>query len=114
MQADEIRTVKVNWPTNVVSDALTMLCSLIPQPGTSVSGLIPRNPTLRARDGHLIRGTLKLQYFYDEAGYVSFGVGVMQDFAPVVPEEERSAVSHWVALGNALEELRGLVRNETT
>ena len=79
-----------------------------------MSGLIPRNPTLRARDGHLIRGTLKLQYFYDEAGYVSFGVGVMQDFAPVVPEEERSAVSHWVALGNALEELRGLVRNETT
>jgi hypothetical protein len=90
-----------------------MLCSMLPQPGTSVSGVIPRNPTLRTRDGHLIRGTMKLQYFYDEAGYVSFGVGVMQDFADVGRDEERSAVSHWDALCNALDELSALVRNES-
>ncbi len=93
-----MRTVKVNPPTNIVSDALTMLCALIPHPGVGVSGMVPRNPIWRAKDGHLVRGNMKLQFFYDQAGYVSFCVGVVQDVVGVGWEEERSAVSHWDAL----------------
>jgi len=76
-----------------------------------VSEGVLRTHTWRTKDGHLVSGNSTLQFFYDEAGYVSFVVGVVQDYAPV-PEEEWS-VSYWDALCNAVE-VSALVRNEAT
>jgi len=48
---------------------------LLPQsPDTKVSPVLPHRPWIRRKDGTLISGTLKLQFFYTEEGLLSFVV----------------------------------------
>jgi len=57
------------------------------RPGVRVSSAVIGQPTWKAKDGTLIEATAKVQFFYDEEGRPSFGVGSVQSYR-IIQEKE--------------------------